>query len=228
MADSKITVRIQALLKYSKSKWALKVSPSIWTWTKEPSLCQPTLAQNLDRREKSLFRSAKTSFTTRSSVSGSFFFFSLSFSFSSVSFFGHPRHPRYTLFHHRYTLLHPCYTPAGVPHANICVFVLLSFSVPPQGYGLHGPQIGSICQTHVVIFPISTLQTFLEQFVLVIVVSCRWRIPKWEIWNRQQGNLFGTLVLTSVELLPFQRKSACKATRMGNTRVSCKFCAASE
>ena len=54
MADSKITVRIQALLKYSKSKWALKVSPSIWTWTKEPSLCQPAVAQNLNRRENLL------------------------------------------------------------------------------------------------------------------------------------------------------------------------------
>ena len=117
---------------------------------------------------KSPFRSARTSFTTRSSVSGSFFFFSLSFSFSSVSFFGHPRHPVTPCS----LTVTPCYIHVTPLHANICVFVLLSFSVPPQNYGLHGPQIGSICQTHVVIFPISTLQTFLEQFVLVIVVSC--------------------------------------------------------
>ena len=72
----------------------------------------------------------------------------------------------------RYTLLHPRYTQAGVPHPNICVFVLLSSSFPPQNYGLHGPQIGSICQVHVVIVSNFNLVDFQEQFVLVIVVSC--------------------------------------------------------
>ena len=64
-----------------------------------------------------------------------------------------------------YTLLHPCKTPAGAPHPNNFVLVLLSSSSSPQNYRLPGPQAGSTCQcqAHLMKYPFF----FADLFALV-------------------------------------------------------------